>query len=346
MIEIRAQRCSVGAAIFLGVVLQCSGQQVSLAGAGATFPYPMYSKWFDEYHKTHPNVQISYQSVGSGLGIRRVSDGDVDFGASDAPLNDLQIRSFADHRGSVVLHFPTVVGAVVPAYNVPGVAADINFTPLALANIFLGKITKWNDPELAKANPKLKLPANDIVLIHRSDDSGTTYVWTDYLSKVSFEFRHKLRRDTSVNWPTGVGAAGNQGVSALIRQTPYSLGYVELSYALQQKLSYGAVGNSSGVFVKADLSTATEAANVAAPFLPDDFRFSIANSPAKSAYPVASFTYLLIPASTKDNAKRAALQDVLRWMLGPGQELAASVGFSRLPQSVITHELENIALVQ
>jgi phosphate transport system substrate-binding protein len=346
MIKVHTQRCSIGAAIFLGVVLQCSGQQVSLAGAGATFPYPMYSKWFDEYHKTHPNVQISYQSVGSGLGIRRVSDGEVDFGASDAPLNDLQIRSFADRRGSVVLHFPTVVGAVVPAYNIPGIAADINFTPLVLANVFLGKITKWNDPELAKANPKLKLPANDIVLIHRSDDSGTTYVWTDYLSKVSFEFRHKLRRDTSVNWPTGRGAEGNQGVSALIRQTPYSLGYVELSYALQQKLSYGAVGNSSGAFVKGDLATATEAAKVAAPFLPDDFRFSIANSPAKSAYPVSSFTYLLIPASIKDNAKRAALQDLLRWMLGPGQEMAAAVGFSRLPQNVITHELENIALLQ
>ena len=216
MIKISKQRCSIGAAILLGVALNCSGQQVALSGAGATFPYPMYSKWFDEYHKTHPNVQISYQSVGSGLGIRRVSDGEVDFGASDAPLNDLQIRSFSDRRGTLVLHFPTVVGAVVPAYNIPGIAADINFTPLALANIFLGKITKWNDPELVKANPKLKLPANDIVLIHRSDDSGTTYVWTDYLSKVSFEFRHKLRRDTSVNWPTGRGAEGNQGVSALI----------------------------------------------------------------------------------------------------------------------------------
>ncbi len=346
MTETRTRRCAMAVALFFCVAMDSFGQQISLSGAGATFPYPMYSKWFAEYHKTHPNVQVGYQSVGSGLGIRRVSDGEVYFGASDAPLNDLQIQSFASRRGSIVLHFPTVVGAVVPAYNVPGLSADINFTALALANIFLGKITKWNDPELVKANPKLKLPTNDIVLIHRSDDSGTTYVWSDYLSKVSFEFRHKLRRDTTVNWPTGRGAQGNQGVSALIRQTPWSLGYVELSYAIQQKLSYGAVDNSSGVFVRADLATATAAADGAAPFLPDDFRFSIGNSPVKGAYPASSFTYLLVPENIKDKAKRDALQGLLRWILGPGQEMAASAGFSRLPPSVITHELENIALLQ
>jgi len=346
MIKIRSQRCLTAAAIVLGVALQCSGQQVSLSGAGSTFVYPMVSKWIDEYHKMHPNVQISYQSVGSGLGMRRIIDGEVDFAGSDAPLSDLQMKSFSDHRGSVVLHFPAVVGSVVPAYNIPGVSADINFTPRALADIFLGKITKWNDPELVKANPKLKLPANDIVLIHRSDDSGTTYVWSDYLAKVSFEFRHKLRRDTLVNWPTGRGAEGNQGVSIHIRQKPYSLGYVELSYAIQQKLSYGAVGSSSGAFVKADLSTATAAADAAAPFMPSDFRFSIANSPLKSAYPVSSFTYLLIPQTIKDKAKQDALQGFLRWMLGPGQDMAAAVGFSRLPLSVVANEIQDITLLQ
>jgi len=346
MIKLRSCRCSLASLFLLAFALQCFGQQVSLSGAGATFPYPIYSKWFAEYHKLHPNVQISYQSVGSGLGIRSVIDGEVDFGASDAPLNDLQIRSFSEHRGSFVLHFPTVVGAVVPAYNVPGVTADINFTPHALAGIFLGKITKWNDPELVKANLKLKLPANDIILIHRSDDSGTTYVFSDYLVKANFDFKRKLRRDTTVNWPTGRGGEGNQGVSALIRQTPWSLGYVELTYALNQKLSFGAVSNASGAFVKADLASVTAAAEAAAPFLPDDFRFSIANSPAKSAYPISSLTYLLIPENIKDKAKLNALQAFLRWMLGPGQNMAGELGFSRLPQSIVTPELETISLLQ
>jgi phosphate transport system substrate-binding protein len=334
------------AAFLLAFALECSGQQVSLTGAGATFPYPVYSKWFSEYHNLHHNVQITSQSIGSGLGIRRFNDGEVDFGASDAPLNDVQVMSFSDRHWSGVLHFPSVVGAVVPAYNLPGASVDLNFTPQALAGIFLGQITKWNDPELAKANPKVKLPGNDIMLIHRSDPSGTTYVWSDYLAKVSFEFRQRFGRDTLISWPVGRGAAGNQGVADLIRQTPYSLGYVELAYARQQKLSYGGVRNSSGAFVKADLASVTAAADAAAPFLPDDFRFSIANSPARSAYPISSFTWLVVPSEIKDKAKLDAMRAFLSWMLGPGQNMVEALGFSRLPQSVVAREVETISLLR
>lgn len=346
MIKLGSQVRLFSAAFLLAFALECSGQQVSLTGAGATFPYPVYSKWFSEYHNLHPNVRISYQSIGSGLGIRRFNDGEVDFGASDAPLNDLQVMSFSDRHRSGILHFPTLVGAVVPAYNLPGSTVVLNFTPQALAGIFLGQVTKWNDPELAKANPKVRLPANEIILIHRSDPSGTTYVWSDYLAKASFEFRQKFGRDTLVSWPVGRGGAGNQGVADLIRQTPYSLGYVELAYALQQKLSYGAIRNSSGVFVKADLASVTAAADAAAPFLPDDFRFSIANSPAKSAYPISSFTWLIVPLEIKDKAKLDAMRGFLRWMLGPGQNMVEALAFSRLPQNVVAREVETISLLR
>lgn len=215
-----------------------------------------------------------------------------------------------------------------------------------LADIYLGKITKWNDPELVSANPKIKLPANDIVVIHRSDSSGTTYVWSDFLVKTNFEFKKKLRRDTAINWPTGRGGEGNQGVSALIQQTPYSLGYVELTYALTQKLSYGAVRNASGEFVKANLANVTAAADAAAPFIPDDFRFSIANTPAKGAYPVASLTWLVVPATIKDKAKLNGMKAFIRWMLGPGQSIAEQVGFSKLPPSIVTQELQSLAMLQ
>ena len=241
--------------VLFAIGVCASTAAVLITGAGATFPYPMYSKWFSEYNKLHPDIQINYQSLGSGAGIQQVTEGTVDFGASDGPMNEDQLKAFRTKRGFGVLHFPTVLGADVPTYNVPGVATDLNFTPEALAGIFLGKITKWNDPEIAKANPNVKLPANDIVVVHRSDGSGTTYVWVDYLAKVSPEWKQKVGVGTSVNWPVGLGAKGNEAVSGQVKQTANSIGYVELIYAVQNKLPYGKVRNSSGTFVKADLAS-------------------------------------------------------------------------------------------
>src|SRR5271170_6494214 len=223
-------------------------------GAGASFPYPIYSKWFDEYHKKFANIQINYQSIGSGAGIKQVTEGTVDFGASDGPMNDDQIKAYTDKHGSAVLHFPTVLGAAVPTYNIPGVTASLNFTPEALAGIFLGRITKWNDPAIASANPGVKLPSNDIVVVHRADGSGTTYIWTDYLSKVSDDWKNKVGKGSSVNWPVGLGGKGSEGVTGLIKQAPNSIGYVELVYAAQNNILYGAVKNAAGNFVKADLA--------------------------------------------------------------------------------------------
>src|SRR5246127_3732289 len=239
-------------------------------GAGATFPYPIYSKWFDEYHKAN-GTHINYQSVGSGAGIKQVTEGTVDFGASDGPMNDDQIKAYRAKNGTGILHFPTVLGADVPTYNVPGVSTSLNFTPEALAGIFLGRISKWNDPAIAGANKGVNLPANDIVVIHRSDGSGTTYIWTDYLSKVSPDWKDKVGKGTSVSWPVGLGGKGNEGVSGLLKQTPNSIGYVELIYAIQNNLPYGLVKNAAGDFVKASLASVSAAAAGAAQSLPDGF---------------------------------------------------------------------------
>src|SRR6266446_2308093 len=258
---------------------------LSINGAGATFPNPMYSKWFDEYHKKNANIQINYQSIGSGGGIKQVTEGTVDFGASDAIMNDDQLKAYQDKHGSGILHFPTVLGAVVPTYNIPDVNAELNFTQDALAGIFLGKITKWNDPAIAGANKGVNLPANDIVVVHRSDGSGTTYIWTDYLSKVSSDWKDKVGKGASVNWPVGLGGKGNENVAGLIKQTPNAIGYVELIYAIQNKMPYGKVKNSSGEFVKADLDSVSAAAAGAAKNMPDDFRVSITDAPGKTAYP-------------------------------------------------------------
>src|SRR5262249_50039554 len=228
---------------------------LSINGAGATFPYPMYSKWFDEYHKKNGDLQINYQSIGSGGGIKQVTEGTVDFGATDGPMNDDQLKAFQEKHGFGILHFPTVLGAVVPIYNISGVSGELNFTPEAIAGIFLGKITKWNDPIIAGANKGNSLPANDIVIVHRSDGSGTTYIWTDYLSKVSDDWKNKVGKGTSVNWPVGLGGKGNEGVTGLVKQTPNSIGYVELIYAAQNKIPYGSVKNAAGTFVKADLAS-------------------------------------------------------------------------------------------
>src|ERR1700676_2982553 len=266
---------------------------LSITGAGATFPYPIYSKWFDEYKKKNPSIEINYASIGSGGGIKQVTEGTVDFGASDGPMNDEQLKAFQEKHGVSILHFPTVLGADVPTYNVPGVSVALNFAPEAVAGIFLGKITKWNDPAIAAANKGVNLPGNDIVVVHRSDGSGTSYIWTDYLSKVSDDWKSKVGKGTSVNWPVGLGGKGNEGVAGLIKQTPTSFGYVELIYAIQNSMPYGKVKNSSGEFIKADLSSVTAAAAATAKTMPDDFRVSITDAPGNTAYPIANFTWLL-----------------------------------------------------
>ncbi|HEX9233247.1 MAG TPA: phosphate ABC transporter substrate-binding protein PstS [Candidatus Acidoferrum sp.] len=314
-------------------------------GAGATFPYPIYSKWFDEFHKTN-SAQINYQSVGSGAGIKQVTEGTVDFGATDGPMNDDQIKAYRAKNGTGILHFPTVLGAVVPTYNVPGVNTPLNFTPEALAGIFLGRISKWNDPAIANANKGVNLPANDIVVIHRSDGSGTTYIWTDYLSKVSGDWKDKVSKGTSVNWPVGLGGKGNEGVTGLIKQTPSSIGYVELIYAAQNKVPYGTVKNSSGTFVKADLASVTEAASGAVKTMPEDFRVSITNAPGKNAYPISSFTWLLIPEKFKDGGKRDALKGFVKWAITDGQGFAENLSYAKLPKEVVDRELKAIDKVQ
>jgi phosphate transport system substrate-binding protein len=317
-------------------------QAQNINAAGATFPYPIYSKWFDEYHKLHPKVQINYQSIGSGGGIRQLLDKTVDFGASDGPMTDEQLQQ----AGFKILHFPTVLGGAVPSYNIPGVSAELKFTPEALAGIFLGKVSKWNDPAIAGVNPGVKLPAEDIVVIHRSDGSGTTYIWTDYLSKVSEQWHAKVGRNTSVNWPVGLGGKGNEGVAGLIKQTPYSLGYVELIYAIQNNLPYGLVKTASGEFVKASLAGVSAAAAGAAKSMPNDFRVSITNAAGKGAYPISSFTWLLIPAQIQDAAKKAAIKDFLGWMLTSGQQYCEPLAYAKLPQEIVAKEQKAVALIQ
>jgi phosphate transport system substrate-binding protein len=319
---------------------------LSINGAGATFPYPMYSKWFDVYHKKFSNIEINYQSIGSGGGIRQVLAGTVDFGATDGPMNDDQTKEFKDKRGTDILHFPTVLGADVLSYNIPGVNAELNFTPEALAGIFLGRITKWNDPAIASVNKGVSLPGNDIVVVHRSDGSGTTYIWVDYLSKISADWKNKVGKGTSVNWPVGLGGKGNEGVAGLVKETPNSIGYVELIYAIQNKMPYGKVKNSSGVFVKADLAGVTAAAAGASKDMPDDFRVSITNAPGKTAYPISSFTWLLVPAKISDTAKRDALKGFLKWMITDGQNYAEALSYAKLPKEVVAKEMKAISQIQ
>jgi len=315
---------------------------VMLNGAGASFPYPIYSKWFSDYNKAHPDVEINYQSIGSGGGIHQLLSGTVDFGASDAPMTDEQLGQ----AKIKILHFPTVLGAVVPSYNIPGVSQELDFTPEALVGIYLGRITKWNDPEIAKSNKGVKLPAQDIVVMHRSEASGTSYVWTDYLSKVSAEWQSKVGRNTSVNWPVGLGGKGNEGVTGLVKQTPGAIGYVELLYAIQNQISYGRVRNSAGVFVKADLASVTAAAAAYSKNMPADFRISITNAPGKAAYPICSFTYLLIPTKIADANKTQIIKNFLTWMLAEGQKAAEPLSYARLPKEVVAKELKQISLIQ
>ena len=315
--------------------------QTTLNGAGATFPYPIYSKWFSEYHKLHPDIQINYQSIGSGGGIRQVIAGTVDFGASDGPMTDDQLKE----AKIKILHVPTVLGADVPAYNIPGVTEELKFTPQVLAGIFLGKITNWNDKAIAAANAGVSLPNQDIIVVHRSDGSGTTYIFTDYLAKVSPEWQNQVGKGTSVKWPTGIGGKGNEGVAGSIRTLPGSIGYVELIYAVQNNIAYGSVRNSAGVFLKASLEGVTAAA-ASVKSMPADFRVSITNPPGKDAYPISSFTWLLIPAQSKDPAKGKILADFLNWMIADGQKMAAPLSYSALPDSVVEKVKEEIKPVR
>jgi phosphate transport system substrate-binding protein len=314
-------------AAFVGV----SSAQTNLNGAGATFPNPIYQKWFSEYHNAHGDVQINYQSIGSGGGIKQLQSGTVDFGASDGPMTDEQLSQ----TPGKVFHIPTVLGAVVPTYNIEGVSGEIKFAPDVLADIYLGNIKKWNDPRIAKANPGMKFPDADIVVVHRSDGSGTTYIFTDFLSKISSAWKDKVGKGTSVNWPVGLGGKGNEGVSGMVKQTEGSIGYVELIYALSNKMPYGSVQNASGAFVKASLESVTAAAG-SVKDMPDDFRVSITNAPGKAAYPISSFTWLLVPAEWSDASKEKAFVDFLNWMVDKGQTMTEALAYAPLPKSVAT----------
>ncbi len=316
-------------------VIAVSAQKAQINGAGATFPYPIYSKWFAEYNKMHPNVEINYQSIGSGGGIRQVSNQTVFFGATDGPMTPDQLQA----APGKILHFPTVLGAVVPIYNIEGVSQELKFTGPLLADIFLGKITKWNDPAIAKVNPGVNLPGTDITVVHRSDGSGTSYIWVDYLAKVSPEWKTKVGVATSVNWPVGVGGKGNEGVSGLVKQTPGAIGYVELIYAMQNKISYGTVQNAAGEFVKATTQAVTAAAAVAAKSMPKDFRVSITNAPGPGVYPISSFTWLLLYENPKDKAQAKIFVDFMKWALTDGQKFAAALGYAPLPEDVVKLEM-------
>ncbi len=309
-----------------------------LNGAGATFPNPIYSKWFSEYSAQHQGVEINYQAVGSGAGIRQVTAGTVDFGATDGPMSDEQIGS----SKIKVQHIPTVLGAVVPIYNLPGVSGELKFGQDALAGIYLGKITKWNDPYIAKDNPGVKLPDTDIVVTHRSDGSGTTYIFTDYLSKISPEWKSNVGTNTSISWPKGLGGKGNEAVAGLVRQLPGSIGYVELIYALQNKIPYGQVKSASGQWIKASIEGVANAA-AAAKQMPADYRVSITNEPGPDVYPISSFTWLLIPTQSQDAAKAKVLKDFLGWMLDHGEGEAASLYYAPLPAPVAAKVRATIA---
>jgi phosphate transport system substrate-binding protein len=318
--------------------------QTSLTGAGATFPAPIYQRWFNDYQSVG-NVQVNYQPNGSGGGIKAVTEGTVDFGASDMPLTDEQLKAYKDKNGSGVLLFPTVLGAAVPTYNIPGLKVELNFTPQALAGIFLGTVKTWNDPQIAKANPGVKLPGGKIVVVHRSDGSGTTYCWTDYLSKINPEWSSKVGKNAAVNWPTGLGAKGNDGVAGIIKQQSGSIGYAELIYAIKNHLSYGKVQNKNGEFVKADLQSVTAAAN-ALHSMPADFRVSITDQSGHGVYPISTFTWLLVPEKFSDAQKKAALVGFLKWAITTGQNSVESLDYAKLPSGVVVKEKEQIAKIK
>lgn len=327
--------------IALGLLMVTMGvaQAQKITAAGATFPYPIYSKWFSEYSAAHPGVEINYQSIGSGGGIAQVTKGTVDFGASDMPMTDQALAA----SPIKLVHIPTVLGAVVPIFNVPGVQ-EIKFSPSVLGDIYLGKINTWNDPAIAKDNPGVKLPSQTIIVVHRSDGSGTSFIWTDYLSKVSKDWEGGPGKGTSINWPVGVGGKGNEGVAGLVRQMPGAIGYVELIYALQNKISFGEVKNASGKWVKASIEGVTAAAATAK--IPADYRVSITNAPGDNSYPISSFTYLLIPAKSTDANKSKVVKDLLSWILKSGEPEASSLSYAPLPESLSEKVLKTVYAIQ
>jgi phosphate transport system substrate-binding protein len=319
-----------------------SGGSLQITGAGATFPNPLYQKWFSDYEALHPEVRINYQSVGSGAGIRQLTSRTVFFGASDSPMNDEQIQA----APGTVLHFPTVLGAVVPDYNLAGVPGALEFTGAVLADIYLGKITRWNDPALTRLNPSVPLPASDITVVHRSDGSGTTFIFADYLGKVSPEFRTTVGAATSVQWPVGIGGKGNEGVAGMVAQTPGSIGYIELVYALQNRMAYGSVQNANGEFVTASVESVTAAAAGAAATMPADFRVSITDAPGAGAYPISSFTWILLYQAAGDRARSRAMVNFMRWALTDGQAAASGLGYAPLPASVVEQELRSLDTIE
>lgn len=331
----------LGAAAIATAGVTLAAQNATINGAGATFPYPIYSKWFSEYNKLHSNVRINYQSIGSGGGIRQLTNQTVFFGATDGPMTNDQLLA----APGKILHFPTVLGADVPVYNIAGVSAELKFTGTLLADIFLGKVTKWNDQRITKLNPGVTLPSTDITVVHRSDGSGTTYIWVDYLSKVSPEWKSKVGVNTSVNWPVGVGGKGNEGVAGLVQQTPGAIGYVELIYALQNKISYGAVQNLAGEFLRATEAGVTKAAEAAAAKMPADFRVSITNAPGAGVYPISSFTWLLLYENPQDKAQSKIMVDFMKWALTDGQKFAAQLGYAPLPRNVVDMEMQALAKI-
>ena len=321
----------VSVLLLSGLARATAQGQTLLMGGGATFPHSIYARWIAEFQKLHPDIEIEYNAIGSGAGIREITAGVFDFGASDGPMDDAQLKEYRAKRGMAILHFPTVLGADVPTYNIPGVTAELKFTPEALAGIFLGKITKWDDPQLTRTNPEAKLPNHEIVVAFRSDGSGTTYIWTDYLAKVSEEWNAGIGFGTTVPWPVGLAGRGNGGVAAIVKQTPYSIGYVELAYAVKNKLAYGWVKNQAGNFVKANLESITAAAAEVAHNMPADFRVSITNAPGEKAYPISSFTWLLVPERFDDKNKLTVMKDFLQWMSTDGQKLTQELLYVPLP---------------
>ncbi|MGB7220123.1 MAG: phosphate ABC transporter substrate-binding protein PstS [Vicinamibacterales bacterium] len=319
-----------------------AAQTIQINGAGATFPYPIYSKWFSEYNKLHPNVQINYQSIGSGGGIRQLTAQTVFFGATDGPMTSDQLVAAAGK----VHHLPTVLGGVVPIYNIPGVNVELKFTGQVLADIFLGKITTWNDPAIAKLNPGVNFPGSAVTVVHRSDASGTSYIWVDYLAKISPEWKTRVGVATAVNWPAGVGGKGNEGVAGLVTQTPGSIGYVELIYALQSKINYGSVQNMAGEFVKSSVASVTAAAAAATAAMPADFRVSIVNAPGPGVYPIASFTWILLYENPKDKVQSRTMVEFMKWALTDGQKFATELGYAPLPASIVELEMATLAKIK
>ena len=321
----------IGSFVFMACGGNSSGGEIRIQGAGATFPNPLYQKWFSQYNAVHPNVKFDYQSIGSGGGIKQISSRTVDFGGTDAPMKDEELKAAQGE----ILHIPTVLGAVVITYNLQGIDQSLKLTPESIGGIFLGSIKKWNDPIISSSNPGVNLPPNDITVVHRSDGSGTTFVFTDYLSKVSPEWKDKAGAGTAVNWPAGLGAKGNEGVTGQVKQTPNSIGYTELIYAEQNKLPYAFIKNAAGEFIKPSLDSVTAAAASAASQMPEDFRVSITNAPGRDAYPLSSYTYLLVYKEQQDQAKGRELVAFLRWALHGGQQTAKDLLYAPLPAGVI-----------